>query len=232
MRKITALAGLVLILAAASFTQSPASPLVQDQFLREELALARTPSLYFVILLKSRLISLRAGGVTLREWKIAGLRFWGTAPRLAALTLEKKSTLFPPKRKEIVPTLEEQAPEEKPAGEEEKNKSNKEQKKEEQASQSFELDALELKDMPSTFIFFLSDGSRVYFRPSAHKFFPLIASFGHSLSWYLWVPLKNLAFRLRKRPFSAIDIRLDTGEDAQSMYWAIPDGTKGLIFPL
>jgi hypothetical protein len=170
--------------------------------------------------------------VALREWKITGLRFWGTAPRLAALTLEKKSTLFPPKRKEIVPTLEEQAPEEKPAGEQEKNNSNKEQKKEEQTSQSFELEALELKDMPSNFTFFLSDGSRVYFRPAAQKFFPQIASFGHSLSWYLWVPLKNLAFRLRKRSFSAIDIMLDTGEDAQAMYWAIPDGTKGLIFPL
>jgi hypothetical protein len=232
MRRIAALAGLLVILAAIGLPQKPPSPLVQDRFLQQELALARTPSLYFVIYLKSRLISLRAAGLTLREWKIAGLRFWGTAPSLEALTLEKKSALFPPKRKEIVPTAEEQPPEEKPAVEAKEKKPDKNKKKEEQNSQTFELEALELKDMPSAFTFFLSNGSRVYFRPAARGFFPLLASFGHSISWYLWVPLKNLAFRLRKEPFSAIDVRVATKEDAQSLYWAVPEGTKGLIFPL
>ena len=41
------------------------------------LTVLTTSSLYFVIQLKSRTMSLRAGGVTLREWPVAGIRSWG-----------------------------------------------------------------------------------------------------------------------------------------------------------
>lgn len=231
MRKISALACLAVFLAAPALGQSAPSSLVEDKLLREELALAKTPSLYFIIYLKSRTISLRAGGLTLKDCKIAGLRSWGSGPLLEALILKRKSTLFPPKRKEIIPTIEEQADQDK-ADQEKTDQDKKVKKEEEQKAQSFELEALELKDMPASFTLFLSDGTRVYVRPRAHKFFPRIASFGHSLSWFLWVPLKNLWFHVKKRPFSAIDIKLETREDVQSVYWSLADGTKGLVFPL
>lgn len=226
MRKIAAIACLGVLLAGLTFAQKPPSAAVQDRFLREELALAKTSSLYFVILLRSRTVSLRAGGLNLREWKISRLRSWGEAQPLESLAIDKKSTLFPPKRTEIIPQTDEET-EQAQSGPKMSAK-----KKEAQKSQPFELDALELKDMPSTFVFFMDDGTRIYFRPKAQKLIPRVASFGHSLSWYFWVPLKNLSYRLKKKSFSAIDLQLEAKEDCQSLYWSLAEGAKGLIFPL
>lgn len=226
MKTTTALACLGLLLAAPAFAQKTPSAELQDRFLREDLALAKTPSLYFVIRLQTRTFSLCAGGLTLRESKIEGLRSWGAAQPLAPLAIEKKSTLFPPKRTEIIPQTEEDAEKAQAEAEKAAKKSDK------QPQQTFELEALELKDMPSSFILFMSDGTRIYFRPQAQKFLPRVASFGHTLSWYFWVPLKNLWFRLKKKPFSAIDIKLEAKEDCQSIYWSLAEGAKGLVFPL
>jgi hypothetical protein len=179
---------------------------LENRLAREELALAKTPALYFIIRMKSRTISLKSRGINLAEWKIESLHAWGEAPPLSALTLEKKSSL--PERTKIKPA----------AGEE--------------GAAPFELEALELKDMPSKFTLFLGGGIRVYIRPMSKSFFPRLGSFGHFLAWNIWVPLKNLSFKLRKKPFGAIDIKLGTKEDGQAIFWALPDGIKGLIFPL
>jgi hypothetical protein len=181
---------------------------LQSRLAREEIVLAKTPSLYFIVYLKSKVIALRSRGMTLQEWKVHSIHAWGEAPPLGALTLEKKSTLFPPKRAKIKPAA-----------------------KEEEAA-SFELEALELKDMPSRFTLFLSGGIRLSIRPMARGFFPRLGNFGHVLAWNLWVPLRNLSFRLRKKPFAAIDIKLEKKEEGQAVYWALPDGVKGLVFPL
>jgi hypothetical protein len=226
MDKIKALMCLGLLLAAPALAEKTPSPALQSRFLREDLALAKASSLYFVIQMKTGTMSLRAGGVTLKEWKVAGVRAWGPPHPLEPLTVEKKSTLFPPKRAEIIPTSEEE-------GEQARAEPAKaDKKKDGEKPKVPELEALELKDMPASFMFLMSDSTRVYFRPRARNFFPRIASFGHSLSWYFGVPLKNLWLRLNKRPFSAIDIKLENPEDCQSIYWSLAEGAKGLIFPL
>jgi len=181
---------------------------LENRLAKEELALAKTPSLYFIILLKSKVVALRSRGMTLQEWKVQGLHAWGDAAPLGAMTLTKKSTLFQPQRAKI-----------KPAANEEE-------------AATFELDALELKDMPSRFTLFLSGDIRIQVRAKSSGFFPRLGNFGHLVAWNVWVPLKNLAFHLRKKPFGAIDIRLEKKEDGQALYWALPDGIKGLVFPL
>ena len=181
---------------------------LENRLAKEEILLAKTPSLYFIVYLKSKVIALRSRGLTLQEWKIQSLHAWGDTLPLSALTLEKKSTLFPPKRTKI-----------KPAANEEE-------------AATFELDALELKDMPSRFTLFLSGGIRVFVRPKARGFFPRLGNFGHLIVWNVWVPLKTLFLQMRKKPFGSIDIKLDNKEAAQSVYWAFPDGIKGLAFPL
>ena len=181
---------------------------LQNRLAQEEIVLAKTPSLYFIVYLKSKVIALRSRGMTLQEWKVQSIHAWGEAPPLSALTLVKKSTLFPPKRAKIKPAA-----------------------KEEEAA-TFELEALELKDMPSRFTLFLSGGIGLSIRPMARGLFPSLGNFGHVLAWNLWVPLRNLSFRVRKKPFAAIDIKLEKKEDGQAVYWALPDGVKGLVFPL
>ena len=96
----------------------------------------------------------------------------------------------------------------------------------------FEPDALELKDMPSRFSLFLTGGTRIYIRPKARGFFPRLGNIGHLLAWYVGAPLTNLTFELRKKPFAAIEVVLPQKEDAQALYWAFPEGVKGLIYPL
>lgn len=226
MKKIAAVVSLGFLLAAPTLAQKVPPSALQDRLLREDLALAKTPSLYFVIRLQSRTFALCAGGLTLRESKIVGLRSWGVTQPLEPLAIEKKSTLFPPKRTEIIPQTEEEAEKAQAQAEKEAKKPGKQQ------TQTFELEALELKDMPSSFILFMSDGTRLYFRPQAQKFLPRMASFGHTLSWYFWVPLKNLWFRLKKKPFSAVDVTLEAKEDCQSIYWSLAEGARGIIFPL
>jgi hypothetical protein len=191
------------------WAQPKPSPAEENRLLKEELVLAKTPSLYFLIFLKSKTIALKSRGIILQEWKIESLHHWGDILPLGALTIEKKSTLFPPKRTKIEPGPEP-----------------------ENTSTTFELDALELKDMPSSFVIFLEQGIRLYVRPKPEKFIPRIGSIGHFFAWYVWVPVRNLGCRIKKKPYSAIDIKLSKKEDAQSLYWTLADGLKGLIYPL
>jgi len=184
------------------------APLIQNRLAKEELQLARTPSLYFIVYLKSKVIALKSRGMTLREWGIESLHAWGDPPPPDALTLQKKSTLFPPKRTKIKPAVSEEE------------------------AAAFEPDALELKDMPSRFTLFLSGGMRIYIRAKARGFFPRLGSLGHFFAWYVWAPMTNLSFEMRKKPFAALDIMLANKEDARTLYWAFPDGLKGLIYPL
>jgi hypothetical protein len=121
--------------------------------------------------------------------------------------LEKKTTLNPPQRTKI-----------KPAATEEE-------------AAAFELEALELKDMPSRFTLFLTGNIRISIRTKPSGLLPRLRDLGHIVAWNLGVPLNNLAFRLKNRPFGAIDIKLEKKEDGQSLYWALPDGIKGLVFP-
>jgi hypothetical protein len=205
---------LVLILFCAISGLTPgihageSGELIRNRLAKEELKLAGTPSLYFIIALQSETISLKSRGVTLREWKISGLRAWGDPPRPTALTILKKSALFPPKRTKIKPAANEAE------------------------AAAYEPDALELKDMPSRFSLFLSDGMRIYVRAGVDGFVPRLGTVGHFFAWYVWAPMSNLFSDLRNKPYSALDIKLADKKDVQALYWAFPDGIKGLVYPL
>ncbi|MGB7294080.1 MAG: hypothetical protein WBC70_00690 [Candidatus Aminicenantales bacterium] len=183
-------------------------PLIQNRLAKEELQLAGSRSLYFIIYLQTGVLALKSRGLILREWRIEKHNSWGDSPPLESVTLQKKSTLFPPKRTRI-----------KPAANEEE-------------AAAFEPEALELKDMPARFTLYLRAGMRIYVRAKADGFFPRLGNLGHFFAWYVWAPLTNLSSELRKKPSAALQIILLHKEDAQSLYWALPDGIKGLIYPL
>lgn len=183
-------------------------PLIQNRLAKEELQLARSPSLYFIIYLSTGVVTLKSRGMVLREWKIDKDNSWGNPPPLEAVMLQKKSTLFPPKRTRIRPA------------------------RSEDEAAAFEPDALELKDMPTRFTLYLSGGMRIYVRARAAGFFPRLGNIGHFFAWHVWAPLTNLSSELRNKPFGALRVILLRKEDAQSLYWAMPDGIKGLIYPL
>jgi hypothetical protein len=176
----------------------------RNRALKQELELAKSPALYCIIDLPGRQIQLKSRGMVLQEWKIERFHRWGDAPPMSAVSLGKKSTLFPPKRTKIKPGAEEEG-------------------------DSFELDALELKDMPASFVLYFDGGVRISIRPKPVKFISRIGGIGRFFSWYLWVPLRNLGNELRGRPFSAFDLALPNKEETKALYWAMADGTRGLI---
>lgn len=201
----------ILLLAMMSFSipvygEKSLSPGLKNQFLKEELALARTSSSYFIIDLQTRAIQLKARGLTLREWKIDGLKWWGDSVPLQAITLEKKSALFAPKRKKIKPGTN-------------------------QEGETFELEVLELKDMPSSFSLYMDRGLFVYIRPRPANFLSGAWEIGRFLRWYAWIPLKNLWFEVRGKPLTVLDIRVANKGEAKSLYWALLEGFRGLIHP-
>jgi hypothetical protein len=206
MRKKLLLVLWIILAAVVGFADEYSELARKNRLLKEEFALAKNPGLYFIFDLKNKQILLKARGILLEEWKIEKLQRWGDPPPLGALTLEKKSALFPPRRAKIKPADEE-------------------------AGDTFELDALELKDMPSAFTLYMDRGISVYVSPKPQSFLSRTANLGHSLVWYLGVPLKNLWLELRKKSFAAIEVRLTDTEKARALYWALADGTKGIILP-
>ena len=196
---------LVLGLASGVWPQDLASALKENRFIKEELALAKRSPLYFVLDIAEKTIDIKAKGIVLKEWKISKLRLWGSPPPLAAMAVLKKSSFSVPQRIKIQP------------GEAEGE------------TASFELDALELKDMPSSFSLILERQTVVYVGPAASGLGSRIGRFGHFLNWYIGLPLKNLWLQIRSKPMTMIDVTFSSADEARSLYWALADKTKGLI---
>ncbi len=179
---------------------------LRNKLLQEELKLAQAPASYVIFDLEKRVVSLKARGMSLREWKIESLRRWGNPAALEIISLHKKSALFAPKRKKIKPGAN-------------------------QSGDKFELDVLELKDMPSSFVLSMSGGLSIYVNSRPGNFLARMASLSRGVKWFSWLPLKNLWFQIRKKPFSCLDIRVGDAAEAKALYWALGEGFRGLVIP-
>ncbi len=190
--------------ASICFCQPEPAP--RSQFLEIELSLASSSSLYFIIDIKEKKIDLKAKGIFLRTWKIEKIRFWGDPVLSNPVSLVKKSALFPPKREEIKPDE---------TGEE----------------SSFEIDALELKDMPSSYRLGLERNISIYIQPKSKGWTSFLGKIGQTLRWHLFPPLKTLWSKLKKNSFTAFDITLEDKEESKSLYWAISENSPFIVLP-
>ncbi|MCX7973348.1 MAG: hypothetical protein N3B16_02450 [Candidatus Aminicenantes bacterium] len=152
-------------------------------------------------------MALKARGMVLKEWKLDDVRRWGSLPAIKVLTLEKKSALFAPKRKKIKPG-------------------------ESQSSANFELEALELKDMPTIYTLRFNSRLKIYVRPSQKTFLGYLASMGFFFRWYGWFPVQNLFLKMFKRPIMLIEIKTASLDEARAIYWALIEGIRGIIYSL
>lgn len=186
---------------------NPVQLRLEIELLRLEVSLASSPQLYFLLNLPAKKLQLKARGLVLKEWEITRVRRWGGHPPLQALTLGKKSSLFAPKRKAIVPG-------------------------EAQVTGSGELETLELKDMPTIFTLNLVEDIKIYVRPVSRSFLSRLANIGLNFRWYGWLPVANLWRQIRKKPLTILEITVGNPNEAKSIYWAMMDGMKGLVFSL
>lgn len=192
---------------AAQERINPVQLRLEIELLRLEVSLASSPQLYFLLNLPAKKLQLKARGMVLKEWEITKVRRWGGHPPLQALTLGKKSALFAPKRKAIVPG-------------------------EAQGTGSGELETLELKDMPTIFTLNLVEGIKIYVRPASRGFLSRLANVGLNFRWYGWLPVANLWRQIRKKPLTILEITVGNPNEAKSIYWALMDGMRGLVFSL
>ncbi len=198
---------LVLMTAACgAFAQQTdkASLARRQQELTAESDLAREPKFYFVLDVRERNLELRVKGMALRTWKLSSMRFWGQPAFSKTVQLVKKSTLTPPQRNVIKP------------GEATATKD----------PARFELEALELKDMPRSFSLEFDNGLHLSVKAQATGLRGLADAF----NWYAVLPVKNFFSTRNGQPLSDLELSFENEKDAQAIYWIFFEGIKGLVY--
>ncbi|MDI6697979.1 MAG: hypothetical protein QME85_03450 [Candidatus Saccharicenans sp.] len=209
--------------------------LKENKFLEEEFKLARSPRYYFVLNLKEKTLELRARGMVLKSWKASELRYSGKPVPLQVTTLTHKTALNPPERKVLNPA-EQQAEEARKAEEQarraiaKKEKENSQKPEQPQVApvDTFEVEALEITDMPGSYELNFDDGLRIFIR-SKSGFKEKFRQARETLLWNTWYPVKHFLNRKSElRP--QLILYFDNLRDAQGIYWSFIDGLEGIIW--
>jgi hypothetical protein len=190
-----------------------------NRLLRAELELARTNQIYFIFDLGEKpRVQFKGSGVTVAELPILASRIWGLPPTVKVRTLATKDTLFPPKRQKIIFAGEGKLQEEKP-----------EPKAEAKEGSPPDLGALELDDMPTSFMARLDDGTLLTVHPApAESFTSRVTEISRSLYWYLSRPLISDWHFFKGKPYTEVRLVLPP-RDVRLLYWSFTEGAPCLI---
>lgn len=191
------------------------------RLLESELSLAKKTNIYFIFNLKSKEILLKARGVVLKEMKIGDVESWGTFVDAGPRSLVRKSALFKePKRVNIDP-----------------NKNKEEETSETTTTETpapanpaaFDIEALELKDMPGNYDLEFSESIFISVRQKGTGFLGKLYSVGSYAGWYVSRPLLTIWNTIKDRPYTSIYLIMDE-EDARSVYWSLVENSDNIIY--
>lgn len=194
--------------------------------LTTEYGLAKDPNFYFVLDVLGRKLELRVRGMVLKSWPLQGMRFWGDPDFAGTAELVRKTTLKAPERIVIKPgdTAEpEPAPASAPAKPPAKGAAAPANPAE------FDLEALELKDMPKRFSLDFDSGLRITVKAGAGGSRGLGGSLKDAWHWYLDLPLRNLFGSREGKKISELELTFEKDQEAQAIYWHFFDGIKGIV---
>ena len=218
----TVLTAAVLASGAAPAGADKASLGKRQSSLNAEYALAKDPGFYFVLDVLGRTLELRVRGMVLRSWPLQSMRFWGQPDFSGNVELVRKTALKAPQRIIIKPGSEEGAGPA-PAAQSAQAKAAPTDPAE------YDLEALELKDMPKRFSLDFDNGLHVTVRSKAAGSTGTIGSLKDAWRWYVALPLKSLFDGKGDKAFSELELIFDGDKDAQAIYWHFFDGIKGVI---
>lgn len=224
-RTIAGLALLAAVAAGLGAAATDRAALAKKQSdLASEYALAKDPNFYFVFDVLGRKLELRVRGMVLRAWPLRSMRFWGRPAFAGSVELIKKTTLKAPERIVIKPGEEEAlvkapAPEANPAA----------AKAAPATAADYDLEALELRDMPKRFSLDFDNGLHVTVKSRDAASGGFLKKLADAWRWHISLPLENLFGSREGRPVSELELTFDEPKDAQSIYWHFFDGIKGLI---
>jgi hypothetical protein len=193
--------------------------------LSAEYSLAKDSTFYFVLDILGRKLELRVRGMVLRSWPVQSMRFWGRPELAGNVELVRKTALKAPERIVIKPGGDankvEAAPTAaaKPTGTSAAPSNPAE----------FDLEALELKDMPKKFSLDFDNGLHILIKAKTGASGGLPGSMREGWGWYVDLPLRNLFGPRPGKGLSELELTFDNDKDAQSIYWHFYDGIKGII---
>jgi hypothetical protein len=220
MRALTLVAILLLglVCAAPAADEVPLAALESANWLlKAELELAKSAQVYFDFDLAEKKVRFKSSGIAVAELPVSQLRIWGPSTGDKLRTLTGKESLVRPERESIlIPGQEGEKP-----GEAKKEEGSKEEKK-------FDLQALELSDMPRTFRLRLDDATVITVRPAPQGTLEWLLAKGLALYWHLSRPLISDWHFLHRKPYTEI-LLIMPAKDAQLLYWSFAEGTRCLI---
>jgi hypothetical protein len=190
----------------------------KQDVLNAEYSLAKEAKFYFVFDVLGKKIELRVRGMVLRTWPIESMRFWGRPEFTGPAELVKKTTLKAPERIVLKPGESElvaPAPAAQPATP--------------GGTADYDLEALELRDMPKRFSLDLSNGLHITVVSKTGGVPGLGARLRTAWRWYVALPLRNLFGPRGSKGLSELELVFADDKDPQSIYWHLFDGIKGII---
>ena len=226
MKAMTKLAALAVVAAAGlaalgwAAGADRAALAKKQETLNAEYGLAKESKFYFVFDVQGRKIELRVRGMVLRTWPIESMRFWGRPDFSGSVELVKKTALKAPERIVIKPgETEASAPSPAPAGTAAPAANAAE----------FQLEALELRDMPTRFGLDLDNGLHISIKSRTGDSPGLASRLRDAWRWYVGLPLRDLSASRKSQGLSELELVFADGKDPQSIYWHLFDGIKGII---
>lgn len=228
MRRTAALVaiGALAIGAAALGAQADREALGHKQArLATEYGLAKESQFYFVLDVQARRLELRVRGMVLRSWPLQGMRFWGDPDFAGAVEMIRKSALKAPERIVIKPGEAETATERSGTS----GASTQTAAAEPATSGEYDLEALELKDMPKRFSLDFDNGLRIQVLARNGGSPGLLGKLADAWHWYVGLPLRNLFGSRNGKKISELELSFEHDQDAQAIYWHFFEGIKGLV---
>jgi hypothetical protein len=190
-----------------------------------EYGLAKESKFYFVFDVRGRKVELRVRGMVLESWPIEAMRFWGQPDFSGTVEMVKKTTLKTPERIVIKPG-ETEAPVVKPAP---APAAKPGAAVAAATSADYDLEALEIRDMPKRFSLDLDNGLHITVRAKTGSSLGFAARMKEAWRWYVRLPLMNLFGPPKDKRLSELELVITDEKAAQSIYWHLFDGIKGII---
>jgi len=184
--------------------------------LSSELTLAKKPIIYFIFDLEKKEVLLKSRGIVLKKMKIEDVKFWGDTVDAKPQIMLRKSALFKePKRVTIDP-----------------NKAKEEEATDTTANKTsgtFDIEALELQDMPTTYHLEFSKGIYISVRPKSSGFVSNLYAIANNSGWYISRPVLTIWHSIKGSPYTSIYLSLSE-EDARSIYWSLVENSENIIY--
>jgi hypothetical protein len=180
--------------------------------LEEEIRLAKKPSVYLAVDAEAKVISLKMRGMILKSWDAVAIRSWGRPVGLRTVKVLRRSGWSAQDRVNMTPGKK------------------KEEKADSKTPKDIGDDVLEIEDMPAKFLFQMENGARLAIRPRPRGILGRSAYAVGGVGRSLGRSARLIWSAIRGREFSEMRIILKGPKDAQSIFWAVPEGTMILFY--